>query len=307
MSFIAKNPLTIPEIATDPNAPQTGVRGLFAGEDGWYDIDSDGNINKIISAADYTPTVVYRPKGSCSTLPTTNNQAGDVWNLSQQIDAGSVTVQFTSNNHVTVPTSRMTYSFESVEGSYTHTLDILFMYGEFPILSDKNYTMIDRGMHSATTGISIIMEGISFDDINYETYDIHTNENGYVLTFTEYSQSSSSELQNVASEERTITQLKIPYTNKVSFPAGSNVVWTESCYWDVLSEIVDLSQYVSLGNVQITDKNYSGSYIKHSKDIIISTKKAENLVTASEVDGVLSEELSRINSKLGGVKIIRIE
>ena len=47
MSFIAKNPLNIPEIGTTPPLPMPGTRGLFAKEDGWYDIDSDGNIRKL--------------------------------------------------------------------------------------------------------------------------------------------------------------------------------------------------------------------------------------------------------------------
>ena len=47
MSFIAKNPLTIPEVKSSPSAPQAGARGLFAGQDGWYDIDSSGDVKKI--------------------------------------------------------------------------------------------------------------------------------------------------------------------------------------------------------------------------------------------------------------------
>ena len=47
MSFIPKNPLNIPEIGTTPPLPMPGTRGLFAKEDGWYDIDSDGNIRKL--------------------------------------------------------------------------------------------------------------------------------------------------------------------------------------------------------------------------------------------------------------------
>ena len=46
MSFIAKNPLTLPKIEISPSAPQ-GTRGIFAKEDGWYDIDSDGVIKKL--------------------------------------------------------------------------------------------------------------------------------------------------------------------------------------------------------------------------------------------------------------------
>lgn len=47
MSFIAKNPLIIPEIDSPPSTPKLGTRGIFAGKDGWYEIDSGRNINKI--------------------------------------------------------------------------------------------------------------------------------------------------------------------------------------------------------------------------------------------------------------------
>ena len=47
MSFIAKNPLTIPEVNSSPSVPPTGTRGFVAGKDGWYDIDSLGEMRKI--------------------------------------------------------------------------------------------------------------------------------------------------------------------------------------------------------------------------------------------------------------------
>lgn len=46
MSFIAKNPLSLPEIEHTPSTPP-GTRGLFAKEDGWYDIDSSGKTRKL--------------------------------------------------------------------------------------------------------------------------------------------------------------------------------------------------------------------------------------------------------------------
>lgn len=47
MSFIPKNPISTPVISENPPSPPTGARGLFAKDDGWYDIDVDGNIKKI--------------------------------------------------------------------------------------------------------------------------------------------------------------------------------------------------------------------------------------------------------------------
>ena len=47
MSFIAKNPLIMPEITTSPTKPNSGLRGIFPMNDGWYEIDSNGNVKKI--------------------------------------------------------------------------------------------------------------------------------------------------------------------------------------------------------------------------------------------------------------------
>ena len=47
MPFIARNPLTIPEVELPSSAPKVGTRGLFARSDGWYDIDSSGKVSKI--------------------------------------------------------------------------------------------------------------------------------------------------------------------------------------------------------------------------------------------------------------------
>ena len=57
MSFIAKNPLTIPKVSKAPSAPIQGARGLFAKEDGWYDIDDSGNERKIISEDDLSTEI----------------------------------------------------------------------------------------------------------------------------------------------------------------------------------------------------------------------------------------------------------
>lgn len=64
MSFIAKNPLIIPEVESSPFVPNPGTRGIFAGKDGWYEIDSNGNVTKIANINDCgggsgTATSVY--------------------------------------------------------------------------------------------------------------------------------------------------------------------------------------------------------------------------------------------------------
>ena len=64
MSFIAKNPLIIPEIETAPSPPQPGTRALFAKKDGWYEIDSNNKTRKVTNdnnggSSDSTVTPVY--------------------------------------------------------------------------------------------------------------------------------------------------------------------------------------------------------------------------------------------------------
>ena len=51
MSFIAKNPLSIPEIETTPSTP-FGTKALFAQKDGWYVLDSTGKKEKIALMSD---------------------------------------------------------------------------------------------------------------------------------------------------------------------------------------------------------------------------------------------------------------
>ena len=52
MSFIAKNPLIIPEVETPSSTPTAGTRGLFAGKDGLYEIDSNNNKKRIATIDD---------------------------------------------------------------------------------------------------------------------------------------------------------------------------------------------------------------------------------------------------------------
>lgn len=63
MSFIAKNPLTIPEIKSPPSVPLVGTRAIFAGQDGWYEIDSNNKIRKIATSDDIASLAdIYQKK-----------------------------------------------------------------------------------------------------------------------------------------------------------------------------------------------------------------------------------------------------
>ena len=46
MSFIAKNPLILPEIENSPSTPP-GTRGIFATKEGLYEVDNNGNVTRI--------------------------------------------------------------------------------------------------------------------------------------------------------------------------------------------------------------------------------------------------------------------
>ena len=48
MSFIAKNPLIMPEVEDTHSVPDE-TRGLIAGKDGWYDINSSKEKKKIVT------------------------------------------------------------------------------------------------------------------------------------------------------------------------------------------------------------------------------------------------------------------
>lgn len=47
MTFIPKNPLIMPEVSDSPSVPDNGNRGLYASDDGWYGIDSNGKTQKL--------------------------------------------------------------------------------------------------------------------------------------------------------------------------------------------------------------------------------------------------------------------
>jgi hypothetical protein len=61
MSFIPKNPLSLPEIEHTPSTP-SGTRGLFAKEDGWYEVDANGKVSKITNDGSEINSIKYYGK-----------------------------------------------------------------------------------------------------------------------------------------------------------------------------------------------------------------------------------------------------
>ena len=78
MSFIAKNPLTIPEVESSPSVPKSGTRGLFAGKDGWYDVDSDEHTRKIATEDDTKTKEEIQNKIPGGAKPITEAYADDM-------------------------------------------------------------------------------------------------------------------------------------------------------------------------------------------------------------------------------------
>lgn len=56
MSFIAKNPLSAPMVKSQPPTPMSGTRGIYADENGWWDITNLGTIDKFVTTRDLTNT-----------------------------------------------------------------------------------------------------------------------------------------------------------------------------------------------------------------------------------------------------------
>lgn len=70
MSFIPKNPLSLPEIKHTPSTP-SGTRGLFAKEDGWYEVDSSGEEQKFTRDIDRANSFKYY--GDAGIVPSDQN------------------------------------------------------------------------------------------------------------------------------------------------------------------------------------------------------------------------------------------
>ena len=47
MAFLSNNPISAPKSEITPPVPEKGTRGIFPMSDGWYDIDDEGNIQKL--------------------------------------------------------------------------------------------------------------------------------------------------------------------------------------------------------------------------------------------------------------------
>lgn len=247
---------------------------------------------------------VYKPKGSIasSDINTISNPyVGDVWNLLGDVDIGDIQVITHLAAPAEIEASSVEYSYAPGSPGFNRHQICFYVDGvKVKWILDTAYSIAHSVAHSV--GVTLKIDNYTFNTDTYEDCVVNTEEERIIFYMEEEVEyGEDSEWKSIADNGGTITQLDIPYENKKVIPAGSNIVWVEPGYWDMLAPTVDLSGYVAINNVSVTDKNYSGDYIKHAREINISTKKAENLVTAEEIDNVLSTEIQKINSKFGGV------
>lgn len=69
MSFIAKNPISAAQITSSPPTPTKGTRGIFAKEDGWYEIDDKGEITKLGSGSGGTDNLPIKDMSGQTVIP----------------------------------------------------------------------------------------------------------------------------------------------------------------------------------------------------------------------------------------------
>ena len=119
MSFIPKNPLSMPEIDKTPPTPSSGTRGLFAKKDGWYEIDCNGNEKKIGS------DVEIEIDNELSTTSTNPVQNKVVTEALKRIEPMIVSITLNSDNSEIVEASASHMAMGTARESYRPILFVV--------------------------------------------------------------------------------------------------------------------------------------------------------------------------------------
>lgn len=137
MSFIAKNPLILPEIRHTPSTP-LGTRGVFATKDGLYEVDSNGNVTRIAimqsfvnilgGASNWTSETVVDANGN--TIGTRYGQAVTVENANITPNS-KVDLQLSSEQMVIFYEKDLAFVAENEDGEVT-----VYCIGQIP---ENNY------------------------------------------------------------------------------------------------------------------------------------------------------------------------
>ena len=110
MSFIAKNPLSLPEIRNTPSTPP-GTRGLFAKEDGWYEIDSNGVVKKIGGVGE-----TLEPDGAEIFNDYENNTTNVEYSHVEGYQGKGVVKAFHPQNYTQIDAGSGVVTLDSIEG-----------------------------------------------------------------------------------------------------------------------------------------------------------------------------------------------
>lgn len=255
-------------IETDDQTKVLFDKGQYIIEDGskvYYDpTNGTGIVDRIeIGSADieelrHELTGVFHYKGSTDTLPTTNNQIGDVWNLSSNIAVGELTVTTITTTPFTLPAARIDYiAEEELDGNdeptgyYYHLLYISVNKESVNVLpDDKEWYVIESEM---SEDLKVVISGFSplyyGGTVQGLTIGIEQEDIGEEIIFTAAILDRTTiplitEWQELASSGGQVELVSIPYHNIVKFNKGDNLAWAEPGYWDTLSNTVDLTYYV---------------------------------------------------------------
>ena len=274
MSFIAKNPLSSPEIESNPSPPPHGTRGIFPKCDGWYEITDKGDARRFVNTEDLSnyPTkseidskfgYVYRFCGS-TTVNESNNmlttpiggRVGDVYNVASGgnvyqsadvlIDIDSVSVDDLGRNNMLL------------SGEDTNIFAI--------VASDPNCK------------IYIGEEGSDISDSKAILTDITVGWiAGTLYTDLYFKFHEESPIQEIDISKINIWKTwKIIHVNcSMVVEAGDNVVCVGT-FWDKLSASVDISKFATKEEIE---NQFEYVYTKTDID-----DKFENVYTKDDVE-----------------------
>ena len=192
MSFIAKNPLIIPKVESTPAAPLPGTRGLFAGNDGWYDIDSDNKTSKLATSEDVDTAIEYANEvaSSASTVArSATEKAGNAMNTALDAQATALRAHDNANlaNETAMGASTVASSATDIANNAINTAAEALSSATH---ADRNATLANETANSASTVASSAIEKAD------NAVELANMSNGKADTAMEKSDNAIQEAQN---------------------------------------------------------------------------------------------------------------
>lgn len=153
MSFIAKNPLSIPKIDYNPSTPP-GTSGLFAKKDGWYTVDDNNGVDKVICDSDIRDRIAHY--GDIDITPTPDYY----FNFSYDESSGNVIVsasKFDENNRALTP-EHMIIPYECSIGGVIRKINCVGNFGKSQnlksVIIPSGVTTIGNGAFSGCQNLT---------------------------------------------------------------------------------------------------------------------------------------------------------